>query len=110
MAIYSMIGEAQHPVSLRISLGTAADEVFRLEAGEPLLEVLMVLGGAIVQFVCFIRNIVNGVRTIYAHAALDAAADLLAEHSGHILFLVQVFLVLVNVIKAVDSFSILLRA
>ncbi len=64
----------------------------------------MILGGAVIQFVRFIGNIVNGVRGVDAHAALDAAADLLAEHAGHILFLVQVVRVLVNMGESVDPF------
>ena len=37
-----------------------------------------------------------------AHAALDAAPDLLAEKAGHVLLLVQVLGVLVDVGEAVD--------
>src|SRR5664280_1698072 len=100
-----LLGVAKHPVAFRSRLGAATDEVFCLKAGEPLLEVLMVLSGAFVYLVRLIGDVVNGVRAVDAHAPLDAAADLLAEHTGHILFSVQVFLVLMNVSKTVDPFS-----
>ncbi len=57
------------------------------------------------SFVRFIRNIVNGVGAVDAHAALDAAANFLAEHAGHVLLLVQVVRVLMDVGVAVDSLS-----
>ena len=100
-----LVGRPQHPVALHVRLGAAADQVFRLEAGQPLLEVLMILGGAVVQLVRFVGDVVNGVRAVDAHAALDAAADLLAEHAGHVLFLVQVVLVLVDMGEAVDPLA-----
>ena len=43
-----LIGGAKQTVTLRIRLGAAADEIFRLEAGEPLLEVFMILARAVV--------------------------------------------------------------
>ena len=65
----------------------------------------MILGGAVVQFVGFVGNVVDGVGGVDAHAALDAAAHLLAEHAGHVLFLVQVVRVLMNVGEAVDALA-----
>ena len=100
-----LLGRTQHPVTLYVRLGAASDKIFRLETGQPLLEILMILGGAFVHLVRFIGNIVNGVRAVDAHAALDAAADFLAQHSGHVLFLVQIFLVLMNVGETVDPLS-----
>ncbi len=100
-----LVGRAEHPVALHVGLGAAADQVFRLEAGEPLLEVLMVLGGAVVHLVRLVGDVVDGVRSVDPHAALDAAADLLAEHARHVLFLVQVVLVLMDVGEAVDPLA-----
>ena len=97
-----LFGRTQHAVALYIRLRTATNEVFRLETGQPFLEIFMILGGAFVDLVRFIGNIINGVGAVNAHAALDAAANFLAEHAGHVLFLVQIFLVLVNVGKTVD--------
>ena len=65
----------------------------------------MVLGCPVIHLVRFIRYVVDGVGSIDAHAPLDAAADPLAEHPGHVLLLVQVFGILVNVRKAADSFA-----
>ncbi len=97
-----LVGRAEHPVALHVGLGAAADEVLRLEAGEPFLEVLVVLGGPVVQLVRLVGDVVDGVRRVDPHAALDAAADLLAEHARHVLFLVQVVRVLMDMGEAVD--------
>ena len=100
-----LIGRPEHPVALYVRLGAAADQVLRLEAGEPLLEVLMVLGGAVVQLVRLIGDVVDRIGAVDPHAALDAAANLLTEHPSHILLPVQVFLVLMDVCKTVDSLA-----
>jgi hypothetical protein len=65
----------------------------------------MVPGGTFVDLVRFEGHIIDGVGGIDAHAPLDAAADLLAEHAGHILLLVQVVGVLMDVGKTIDSFT-----
>ena len=65
----------------------------------------MVLCCAIIYLVRLIRDVVNGVRTVDTHAALDAAADLLAQHAGHILLSVQIFLVLMNVVKTINPLA-----
>ena len=65
----------------------------------------MVLGGAIIRFVRLVGDVVDRVGGVDAHAALDTTADLLAEHAGHILLVVQVIGVLVNVGEAADPLS-----
>jgi len=76
-----------------------------LEADEPFLEILVVLGGTLVHLVRFIGHIVGGVSGINAHATLNATAHLLTEHAGHVLLLVQVVGVLMDVGKTVDSLT-----
>ena len=65
----------------------------------------MILGRSFVCLICFKRDCVAGIGTINAHTALDAATNLAAKSAGHVLFLMQVFLVLVNVSEAVDGFA-----
>jgi hypothetical protein len=100
-----LVGRPQQAVALHVGLGAAAHEVLRLEAGEPLLEVLVVLGGTIVRFVGFVGDVVDRVGGVDAHAALDTTADLLAKHAGHVLLPVQVVGVLVNVGEAANPLS-----
>ena len=100
-----LLGGPQHPIALDVRLGAAAHQVFGLEASKPLLEVLVVLGGAFVHLVCFVRNVVDGIGAVDAHAALDAAGHLLAEHAGHVLLLMQVVGVLVDVSEAADALA-----
>jgi len=95
----------QHAISFHIRLGAAADQVFLLETCEPFLEVFMVLRFSIIEFIGFIGNIVNRIGCVDPHAALDAAADFLAEHAGHILLSMQVFFILVDMRETVDAFT-----
>ena len=69
----------------------------------------MILSGPFVSLIRFIRDIVDGVGAIYPHASLDATADFLAEHSGHVLFVVQVLFVLMNVIETVNTLACKVR-
>ena len=100
-----LVGWSQHPVTLDVCLSAAAHQVFGLEASEPFLEVLMVLGSTVVLLVRFVGNVIDGVGTVYTHAALDAAAHLLAEQTGHVLLFVQVFGAMMDVSIAVDSLT-----
>ena len=97
-----LVGRTQHAVALGVRLGAAANQVFGLKPGQPFLEVLVVVRLARFNLVRLKRNIVHGVGAVDAHAPLNAAADFLAEHAGHVLLAVQVGRVLVNVREAVD--------
>ena len=100
-----LLGRPLHPVAFNVGLGAAADEVLILEILQPFQEILVILGRSFVLLVGFKRDGVAGVGAVYAHAALNAAADLAAEGAGHILLLVQVFFILVNVGEAVDGLA-----
>jgi len=97
-----LFGRTQHTVALGVRLGAGGNHVFLLKAGQPLLEILVVVRLARLHLVRFKRYVVDGVGAVDAHAPLDAAADFLAEHAGHVLLAVQVGRVLVNVREAVD--------
>ncbi len=100
-----LFGWAQHAVALGVRLGAGGNHVFLLESGQPFLEVLVVIGLARPDLVRLVRNIVDGVGAVDAHTPLNAAADFLAEHAGHVLLAVQIGRVLVNVREAVDLLS-----
>ena len=100
-----LVGRPQYPVALNVRLSAAAHQVLCLEAYEPLLEVLVVLGGTVVHLVRFVGYVVDGVGGVNAHAPLDAAAHLLTEHTGHVLLLVQVVGVLMDVGKAANPLT-----
>ena len=97
-----LIGGTQQAVALGVRLGAASDKVPGLEAGQPFLEILVVIRLARLYLVRFKRYVVDGVGAVNAHAPLNAAADFLAEHPGHVLLAVQVNRALVNVREAVD--------
>ena len=94
-----LVCRAEHPVTLYVRLGAAADQIFRLKAGEPFFEIFVVLGGAVVLLVRFVGDVVDGIRAVDPHAALDAAADFLAEQACHVLLSVQISGVLVDMGK-----------
>jgi hypothetical protein len=75
-----------------------------LEAHQPLFEVFVIVGFARLDFVGLVRNVIDGIGSVNAHAALNAAAHLLAEHPRHVLFFVQIVRVLVDMREPVDAF------
>ena len=83
-------------VALHVCLGTTAHQVFPLETFQPLEKILIVFGGTVVALVRLIRYTGYRIRRINSHASLNTAAHSLAEKPRHILFLMKVFLALVN--------------
>src|SRR5208283_5088996 len=59
-----LVGRSQHAVALHIRLSTAADKVFFLETGQPLLEVFMVIGLPFFHLIRFKGNVIDGIRAI----------------------------------------------
>ena len=100
-----LVGGPKQPVPLHVRLSAAADQILFLETGQPLLEVFVVTGGPRMDLVRLIGNVVHGVCRVDPHAALDAASHLVAEHPGHVLLPMQVFLVLMDVVETVDPFA-----
>jgi len=90
-----------HPVALHVGLRAHGREIFTLYTLHEVDEVLIVLRA--VLLVCVVRDHGERVHGVDAHAALDAAADLLAVQAGHLLLVEQVFLALMDVVEAVDS-------
>ncbi len=99
----------EQPVALHVGLGAAPDHVLVLKATQPFFEILMILRRPLVHLVRFIGHVVNGVCPVAAHAPLNAAADLLAEHARHVLLPVQVFSALMDMGEAVDPFTAEMR-
>ena len=87
--------------ALHIRLRAVADKVVLLAVGNVLEQALMILGAA--GRVAVIGHGVQGVHGVGAHAALHAAADTMADQTGHELLLQQIFLRVVDVGRAVDD-------
>jgi len=98
-----LIRRTQQAIPFDVRLGTAANEIFLLKTEQPFLEVFMIAGFTRLHLVRFKRYVIDGVGGVDAHAALDAAADLLAEHAGHVLLAMQVFGVLMDMGEPVDA-------
>ena len=100
-----LLGRSQHSIAFNICLRRTSHQILALEAGEPLLEVFVVPGGAFVQLVCFVGYVIDGVGGIDAHASLYATADLLAQHAGHVLLGVKVSGAHMDVGEPIDSLA-----
>ena len=95
-----LLAGAKAADALDVGLGAATDDVVLLPVAEHLLEPLVVVGAA--GLVAVVGDDLESVERVDAHAALDAAADPVAEQPGHELLLEQVVFRAMDIGETVD--------